>query len=97
MPELLLDKAADRKIKRFKRGKVRDAEARYKATKALFDKDHKDPKLDFKKHQSKPGYFKIKFLGKKDDGMRVILLPNEEKTVYYAVDINYHNEIDQKK
>jgi|GEM_PF-3108759 len=91
---LLLDKGANRQLEKLN-NRDRTMRARYDETKAVFDTNHVDPKLDFKKHQSEKGVFKIKLLGK-NDGRRLMLIPNSNKTVYYVSSILTHDQLDQR-
>ena len=67
-------------------------QSRFDKTKKLFDADHKDRKLQFKKHKSLNGVFKIVLLGK-NDGRRLMLHPDSKKAIYYVYTILKHDDI----
>lgn len=91
MPILKLDRGAERLLNKWNK-KDRDMLERYEKTRAEFDKDYTSNKLDFKKHQSLSGVYKIRLLGK-NDGRRLMLMPDSNKQIYLVFDIIKHDEI----
>lgn len=91
MPFLKLDRGAEKILQKWNK-KERDMLDRYELTRAEFDRDSTSAKLAFKKHQSLSGVYKIKLLGK-NDGRRLMLVPDSDKKTYFVYDIVYHDEL----
>ena len=95
MANLTLDHGAHKILEKMARKKIRNALIRWEETKKEFEKDHSNPKLDFKIHHCMANTYKIKFLGA-NDGYRVLLLKKKDENSYHAFDILNHDSLDQK-
>ena len=91
MPVFKLDRIAEKQLSKLNK-KDHEMQGRFEKTKAAFDANHLDPKLDFKKHQSIKGVFKIRLLGK-NDGKRMMLRPDTSSQTFYVYDIIKHDDI----
>jgi hypothetical protein len=91
MAVLTLDKGAQKQLKKLIKRNP-EVEDRFNKTKKAFDENYLNPKLDFKKHKSLPGVFKIRLLGR-DDGRRLMLTPHTDNQTYHVYDILKHDDI----
>jgi hypothetical protein len=93
MPILVFLEGAQKEVKKLGK-KHHDIPSRVLKTKELFDANHKDPKLDFKKHKSLDGVWKIRLVGQ-NDGRRLLLRPHGDGNTYVAYTLLKHDELDQ--